>query len=267
MTAIDDVFTRCREEGRAAFVPYLTGGDPDLKATEDLLKAAADGGADVIELGVPFSDPVADGPVIQRSHARALASDTSLAGILRLVARQRDRIGVPIVLFSYYNPIHARGVEVFAEQAATSGVDGLLCVDLPPDEAGDVVEVLHDKGLDTIFLLAPTSDRKRVQLVDRMSTGFVYYVSRTGVTGERDRLPPDLLREARRVKKRLSHPLAVGFGISNRRQVAQVAEVADAVVVGSALVQTIEARAEDPRLATALEDRVRDLAAGVGKRE
>lgn len=263
MTAIDEVFARCAEEKRAAFVPYLTAGDPDLQTTEELLRAAAEGGADLIELGVPFSDPVADGPVIQRSHLRALESGTSLSGILRLVARHRDRVGIPIVLFSYFNPIHARGVESFAEQAAASGVDGLLCVDLPPDEAEDVTPILHDRGLDTIFLLAPTSDKRRIQMVDRMSTGFVYYVSRTGVTGQRERLASNLLREAKKLRKKLSSPLAVGFGISTVDQVEQVAGVADAVVVGSALVEVVESRREDPHLATAVGDRIRELAAGV----
>jgi tryptophan synthase alpha chain len=183
MSAIDEVFFKCSHEGRAAFIPFLMAGDPDLNATAEYLEALAAGGADIIELGVPFSDPIADGPVNQRAAVRALESGTKLSGILQLVARHRDRLGIPIVLFTYFNPIHAHGVERFAEQAAASGVDGVLCVDLPPDEGErDFIPALREQGVDTVFLLAPTSTRERVSKVGEASTGFVYYVSRTGVT-------------------------------------------------------------------------------------
>jgi tryptophan synthase alpha chain len=262
MTAIDDVFDRCRAQGRAAFIPYLTAGDPDLETTGRLLHAFADGGADVIELGVPFSDPIADGPVIQRASLRALESGTHLSGILRLVARHRDRLDVPIVLFTYYNPIHARGVEDFADQAATSGVDGVLCVDLPPEEARNhFVPTLQRQGLDTIFLLAPTSNKERIRAASESSSGFVYYVSRTGVTGERAELTKTLIKETRKLRRKLDLPLAVGFGISTPEQVAAVGEVADGVVVGSALVQTIEDHLGDPDLVSAVQKKVRHLAA------
>jgi tryptophan synthase alpha chain len=261
MSAIDDVFARCAREGRAAFIPFLMAGDPDLESTAGLLDALAAGGADLIELGVPFSDPIADGPVNQRAAARALASGTKMSGILQLVARQRDRLGVPIVLFTYFNPIHARGLERFADQAAASGVDGVLCVDLPPEEGErELVPVLHRHGVDTVFLLAPTSTRERVNRVASVSSGFVYYVSRTGVTGERELLPGDLAREVKRLRRRLSLPLAVGFGISTPEQVRAVGEIADGVVVGSALVRLAEERAGDPRLPAILEERVRELA-------
>src|SRR5262245_43289354 len=195
MSVIDDVFARCALERRAAFIPFIMAGDPDLETTATLIEALAAGGADLIELGVPFSDPIADGPVNQRAAARALAAGTKLSGILQVVARHRDRLGVPIVLFTYVNPILARGVERFAEQAAASGVDGVLAVDLPPEEAeGDLVPALRRQGVDTIFLLSPTSTRERVQRVAAASSGFVYYVSRTGVTGERTQLAPELLR-------------------------------------------------------------------------
>lgn len=261
MSAISEVFTRCRRERRAAFIPFLTAGDPDLATTGELLHALVRGGADLIELGVPFSDPIADGPVIQRASTRALESGTSLSGVLHLVATERDRLGVPVVLFTYYNPIHARGAERFAEQAAASGVDGVLCVDLPPDEGGELVPVLRRKGLDAIFLLAPTSTRDRVKLVNESSSGFVYYVSRTGVTGERTELPKELLKEAKRLRRRLSLPLAVGFGISTPRQVEAVARVADGVVVGSALVHLIEEKTGDDDLVATVERRVRELTA------
>jgi tryptophan synthase alpha chain len=262
MSGIGEVFARCAAERRAAFIPFIMAGDPNLQATADQLAALAAGGADIIELGVPFSDPIADGPVNQRAATRALAAGTHLSGILELVARHRDQLGVPVVLFTYYNPLFARGIERFAEQAAASGVDGVLCVDLPPEEASrDLVPALRGRGVDTIFLVAPTSTRDRVARVAAASSGFVYYVSRTGVTGERTTLPADLVRDLRRLRRRLDLPLAVGFGISTPNQVAALAEVADAVVVGSALVRLVEQMGEDPGLPAMLEDRVRELAA------
>jgi len=262
VSAIDEVFARCAAEGRAAFIPFLMAGDPDLETTSRLLDALTAGGADLIELGVPFSDPIADGPVNQRAAARALAAGTKLSGILQTVARHRDRLGVPIVLFTYCNPILARGVERFAEQAAASGVDGVLAVDLPPEEGErELLPALRRQGVDTVLLLAPTSTRERIGRVAAASSGFVYYVSRTGVTGERAALPAELTRELKRLRRRLPLPLAVGFGISSAAQVAQVGELADGVVVGSSLVRLVEERGADPGLAAALEDRVRELAA------
>lgn len=261
MSTIRQVFAECRQAKRAAFIPFLTAGDPDLETTGRLLQALVAGGADLIELGVPFSDPIADGPTIQRSSHRALQGGVNLPGILRMVARQRDRLGVPIVLFTYFNPIYARGIEDFAEQAAASGVDGVLCVDLPPDEGGDFVQTLDRHGLDTIFLLAPTSTRDRIQKVAKMSSGFVYYVSRTGVTGARNELRPELLRETKRLRRKIDLPLAVGFGVSTPEQVKALAGVADGVVVGSALVQLVEEKAGQPDLVQAVEDRVRELTA------
>jgi tryptophan synthase alpha chain len=262
MSAIDEVFFHCTREGRAAFIPFIMAGDPSLTATAEHLEALAAGGADIIELGVPFSDPIADGPVNQRAAVRALEAGTKLSGILQLVARHRDKLGVPIVLFSYFNPIHARGVERFAEQAAASGVDGVICVDLPPEEGErELIPALRAQGVDTIFLLAPTSTRDRVAKVAAASTGFVYYVSRTGVTGERSALATDLTRDVKRLRKRIDPPLAVGFGISTPEQVAAVGEIADGVVVGSALVRLIEEQGGGPSLPALLEGRVRELAA------
>jgi tryptophan synthase alpha chain len=267
MSAIDDVFARCAEEGRAAFIPFLMAGDPSLEATDTFLDAMAAGGADIIELGVPFSDPIADGPTNQRAAVRALASGTKLSNILELVARHRDRLGVPIVLFTYFNPIHARGIERFAEQAGASGVDGVLCVDLPPEEGErELVPALREQGVDTIFLLAPTSTRDRISRVARASSGFVYYVSRTGVTGERAALPADLVRDVKRLRRKLRQPLAVGFGISSPAQVAAVGDMADAVVVGSALVRLVEENLDSPGLTTLLENRVHELSAPLRRR-
>ncbi len=264
MSEIADAFARCREERRAAFIPYLTAGDPDLAATGRLLEALPEAGADLIELGVPFSDPIADGPVNQRAAVRALESGTTVGGILELVSRLRPRLGVPLVLFTYFNPLHVRGLDAFAEQAADSGVDGVLCVDLPPDEAGKTfVPALAARGVDPVFLLAPTSTKRRVRQVAELSSGFVYYVSRTGVTGVRDQLAPELLREARRLRRRLPLPLAVGFGISTPEQVAAVARVADGVVVGSALVRVVEEHGRSGDLVERVAAEARRLAAGV----
>ena len=267
MSAIDEVFFKCSQEGRAAFIPFIMAGDPNLETTASCLEALAAGGADIVELGVPFSDPIADGPVNQRAAVRALEAGTKLSGILQLVARHRDRLGVPVILYTYFNLIHARGVERFAEQAAASGVDGVLCVDLPPEEGErGFIPALREQGVDTVFLLAPTSTRERIGKVAESSTGFVYYVSRTGVTGERTTLPDDLVRDVKRLRRRLDQPLAVGFGISTPEQVAAVGEIADAVVVGSALVRLIEENAGSPDLALRLEDRVRDLTAPLRRR-
>jgi len=262
MSALDEVFERCRQEGRAAFIPFLMAGDPDLETTGRLLGALARGGADVIELGVPFSDPMADGPVNQAAATRALAAGTRLAGILELVAGQREELGVPIVLFSYYNPIHARGVERFAQQAAASGVDGVLCVDLPPEEAAAAyLPALRGEGIDSIFLLAPTSSKERIERIAAVSTGFVYYVSRAGVTGERTAVRPELTRELKRVRRRVQLPVAVGFGISTPDQVAAVARIADGVVVGSALVRLVAEHGRGGDVVEAVERKVRELTA------
>ena len=259
--AIAEAFARCEAEGRAAFVPYLCAGDPDLERTPALLEALVSAGADVIELGVPFSDPIADGPTVQKAASRALEAGTTVSGILGLVAENRQRLGVPIVLFTYFNPIHRRGVRTFAEQAAASGVDGVLCVDLPPEEAEDeTVPAFLANGLDPIFLVAPTSTDLRIKSVARVSKGFVYYVSRTGVTGERDSLPAELVSDLARLRKKVKLPVAVGFGISTPVQVAEVAAVAQGVVVGSALVRVIEDNLDEPDLAARMEARAGELA-------
>ena len=256
--AIERAFAACRREKRAAFIPFLMAGDPNLEATGDLIEALARGGADVIELGLPFSDPIADGPVNQRAASRALAAGTTLSGVLETIAARRRRVEVPIVLFTYFNPIHARGLERFAEQAAGSGVDGVLCVDLPPEEGErELVPILDAQGIDSIYLLAPTSTKERIRRAADASSGFLYYVSRTGVTGERNELAGELGDEIRRMKKKLSLPLAVGFGISTPEQAASVAAISDAVIVGSALSKLVEDAASDDAAVEA----VRDLSA------
>ncbi len=267
MGAITEAFARCREARRAAFIPYLTAGDPDLETTARLLPALSEAGADLLELGVPFSDPIADGPVNQRAAMRALAAGTTLAGVLDVVSAVRRRVDLPIVLFTYLNPLLAHGLERFAEQAAASGVDGVLTVDLPPEEAASgYLPALAAAGLDPVFLLAPTSGRDRVRRAAAASRGFVYYVARTGVTGERDRLEPELVERVRKLRRLLRLPLAVGFGISTPEQVAAVSGVADGVVVGSALVRTVEELGRDPALPQRLAAEARALAAGITPR-
>lgn len=262
---IDQAFARCRAEKRAAFVPFLMAGDPDLETTLELIGALVDGGADLIELGVPFSDPMADGPVNQRAAARGLGSGTTLAGVLDVVARARGQWQqVPIVLFSYLNPLLAAGVERFARRAAASGVDGVLCLDLPPEEAaGEYVEQLAAHDLSPILLLAPTSTKERVRRVDAMARGFVYYVSRTGVTGEKGELAEELLGQVKALRRKLHSPLVVGFGISTPQQVAAVGAVADGVVVGSALVRLVE----EHGAAAPVADAVRELSAPLRARK
>ncbi len=268
--AIAEAFARCRQESRAAFVPFLMAGDPDLAVTGKLLAALARGGADVIELGVPFSDPIADGPVNQKAAVRALAAGTTLTSILELVGRHRQELGVPIVLFTYFNPIHAQGVEAFAAKAAAAGVDGVLCVDLPPEEGRrEYVPAMRGAGVDTIFLLSPTSTEARMDVVGKASSGFVYYVSRTGVTGGDTALRTALQGELERVSRHVDLPVAVGFGIATPGQAAEVAALADGVVVGSALVRLVEEHGAGPdgghAAVEAVEKKVRELVAALGK--
>ncbi|MCC6847286.1 MAG: tryptophan synthase subunit alpha [Deltaproteobacteria bacterium] len=240
MSRIAETFARLQAEKRAGFIPFLMAGDPDLGVTRELLRAAFDAGADLVELGVPFSDPMADGPVLQRSAERALAAGTTLTGVLELVAEARRDSRVPIVLFGYANPFLRYGAERLARDAATSGVDGVLCVDIPPEEADDLEPALAAAGLDMIFLLAPTSDRSRVEAVRARARGFVYYVSITGTTGA---AAPDSAAVAAmidHVRARVRLPVGVGFGITEPAQAATLGRVADAVIVGSAVMRLVE---------------------------
>jgi len=248
---ITRAFARASREGRAALVVFVEAGDPSLEVTERLLPALADAGADVIELGVPFSDPIADGPAIQRASERALAAGARLSSVLDLVGGVRVAgFDAPVVLFGYANPVLAMGETAFASRAAAAGVDGALVTDLPPEEGASFAATLRSARLDPVFLLAPTSPPLRVRNVGRLSRGFVYVVSRPGVTGVRSDVPeglPELLARVREGVGRL--PVSVGFGISTPEQVSAVARLADGVVVGSAVVLAIEAAVkagEDP---------------------
>ena len=265
---ISRAFTRAAREGRAALVVFVEAGDPTLDVTLRLLPALVEAGADVIELGVPFSDPIADGPAIQRAGERALAAGASLAGILDLVARARSGgLDAPIVLFGYANPVLAMGEAAFASRAAEAGVDGALVTDLPPEEGLAFASTLRATRLDPVFLLAPTSPPRRIKTVGRLSRGFVYVVSRPGVTGVRADVPEGLEDLVARVRAGVGRlPVAVGFGISTPAQVAAVARLADGVVVGSAVVLAMEGAVtagRDPVAAAA--QLVRGLAAATGR--
>lgn len=221
---------------------YLTAGDPSLEDTGRLLQAVERGGADVIELGVPFSDPLADGPVIQRASERALKAGATLGKVLEWLPRWRQSLQAPIVLFGYFNPVLQRGLENFAREAAGAGAAGSLIVDLTPEEADSYVRAMHAQNLDTVFLSAPTSTDERLERAAAISTGFLYLISRTGTTGERNQMPAGLRTLVERARKYTNLPLAVGFGISSRAQVREVTGYVEAAVVGSALVHAIEDR-------------------------
>ncbi|GAW67402.1 tryptophan synthase subunit alpha [Geoanaerobacter pelophilus] len=240
MGRISDRFASLKERGEKALVTFVTAGDPDLATTEKVVLELERAGADLIELGVPFSDPMADGPTIQLSSDRALASGTTLPAILDLVTRLREKTQVPIVLMGYFNPIFAYGSERFAFDAAQAGVDALLVVDLPPEEAAELKGATDSCGIDLIFLLTPTSDASRIASVRRQGSGFIYYVSVTGVTGARSAVADTLAARVTEVRGALELPLVVGFGISTPEQAQEVARMADGVVVGSALVKYFE---------------------------
>jgi tryptophan synthase alpha chain len=231
---------RLRSEGRRGFIPFITAGDPDLETTRALVVGLARAGAKIIELGVPFSDPVADGPTIQRSSERALRRGVGLSDVLAVVADARRETDVPIVLFGYFNPLLQFGVERFAEEAARAGADGVLVTDLVPEESADFNASLARRGLDQIFLVAPTTSDARLRSIAARASGFVYAVSRAGVTGARTELSDDASRLVARVREVSDLPVAVGFGISTAEQVSEVCTYADAAVVGSALVAEIE---------------------------
>ncbi len=227
-------------ENKPSLVAYVTCGDPDLATTREIVLAAIDAGAAIIELGVPFSDPLADGPVIQRASQRALSHGTTLDQVLQLAKEVRERSQAGLIIFSYLNPILRMGLEKFSALAQDAGIDGALVTDLPVEEAGDYLREMRKRKLATVFLAAPTSTDERLEGIAEASSGFVYAVSRTGVTGARKQLPDDAQKLVRRLRKYTKLPIAVGFGISTAEQFAAVGEFANAAVVGSAIVETIE---------------------------
>ncbi|HMX28519.1 MAG TPA: tryptophan synthase subunit alpha, partial [Blastocatellia bacterium] len=258
-TRITERFNKLKAEGRKAFIPYITAGDPDLATTERLILALAEAGADVIELGVPFSDPMADGPVIQRASERALLNPVGVAEVLSVVERIRKSCDVPIVLFTYFNPLMQFAKQDAGQKLKAAGIDGVLITDLIPEEAESFVAEMRAAEVDTIFLIAPTSTDERIKLIAEHSSGFVYVVARTGVTGVRENLSLAVGDLVKRVKQHTSLPVAVGFGISTPEQVREVCGYADAAVVGSRLVLEIENNLNSPHLVEQAARLARDL--------
>jgi tryptophan synthase alpha chain len=243
VTRIEKKFQDLKAANRKAFIPYITAGDPNLKTSVDLILALDKAGADVIEVGVPFSDPIADGPVIQRATERALLSGATLKDILNMGKEVRKKSQVPLLMMSYYNPILRYGLEKFATDAVAAGYDAILATDLSVEESGPFVEIMKKAGLNTVFLAAPTSSPERMKKIASTSTGFLYAVSRTGITGERQELSADLQGFLKTLRSHTNVPIAVGFGISQPEHVKAVWEQADGAVVGSAVVRVIEENA------------------------
>lgn len=249
MSRIKNTFNRLKKKNEAALIPYIMAGDPDLATTKTLILEMEKAGCDLIELGAPFSDPLADGPTIQKAAIRAIKGHTSVADVLDLVADVRKTSKVPLILMTYYNLIFKYGEERFVHDAVTAGLDGLILPDLPPEEAGTLMPLAKKAGLDLIFLLAPTSTDDRIKQVAKVSQGFIYYVSLTGVTGAKLALQSSIKESLLRIKAVTDKPVAVGFGISSPAQAAQVAMWgADGVIVGSALVKVIEENLGNPEL-------------------
>jgi len=248
MSRTCDTFSELKHAGRGGFIPFVLAGDPDLETTELLLIELAAAGADVIELGMPFSDPVADGTVIQRASERALQKGVTLSDVLGCVSNAKQRFDLPIVLFSYLNPLLRFGQHRLAKEAKRAGVDSVLITDLIPEEAGPWISTLREHGIDLIFLVAPTTSDERLTRIARQASGFIYAVSRAGVTGARNEMPRDAKPLVERVRTVSALPIAVGFGISTAEQVRQVWSFADAAVIGSALVSQIEKLSGSPDL-------------------
>ena len=240
MNRIEEKFKKLCREKKKAFIAFITCGDPNLVTTEKLALGFARLGVDILELGVPFSDPLADGPTIQAASARALRNKINLRDVFRLVKRLRQKTALPIALLSYYNIIFHFGIKDFVKQAKDCGVDGVIVPDLPVEEAGDLSKAARKRSLSTIFLLAPTSNPQRIRKVSGNSSGFIYYVSLTGTTGVRKRLPKELIRQLRRIKTITAKPVCVGFGISHPKQAREIVRVADGAIVGSAIIKVIE---------------------------
>jgi tryptophan synthase alpha chain len=259
MSRIDQAFAQLRADKRTGLITYTTAGDPDLPLSRDVLLALAHAGADLLEVGVPFSDPLADGPVIQRATERALAAGSTLTRVLQVVADVRARVATPIVLFTYVNPLHRMGFATFAREAAGAGADGVLALDLPIEEAGEFRDLLAQHDLDTIFLLSPTTTTERIKRAAALGRGFLYGISRLGVTGARDTVSVDAAAMVARIRNETSMPVAVGFGVSHPDHVTEIGRFADAAVVGSSLVNVVARHGQADTLVTAVDAYVRWL--------
>src|SRR5512135_288671 len=263
MSRIADKLKELKKRNECALIPYIMAGDPDLESTGKLVLEMEKSGADMVELGVPFSDPLADGPTIQKAAIRALANKVNLRKVFALVKGIRKDTDIPIILMLYYNLVYKYGEEAFARDAAAAGVDGMIIPDLPPDEASGLLRATRANGLDVIFLLAPTSSRDRVNLVDKRSKGFIYYVSLTGVTGARKTLDKGIEESVEALRLMTDKPICVGFGISRPDQAKKVAAWADGVIVGSAIVGQIEKTRSSARMLKEVGRFVRELKEGV----
>ncbi len=261
MKKLEGVFAALRGRGERALIPYFTAGDPSLPVTRQLVLEAARRGADIIELGVPFSDPLADGPVIQRATQRALAAGVTLPRVLELAREMRGDVATPLVFLTYYNPVLAFGLKAFCRTAVEAGVEGLIVADLPPEEAAPLRAEADPAGLDLIHLVAPTSTPERLRKIARATGSFIYMVSLTGVTGARAELPPDLARHLRALRGITTKPICVGFGISTPEHAALVGRFADGVIVGSAIVNLVERHAGSPELLSKVGDFIAALKA------
>ena len=266
MSRIQQTFARARAENRAAFVAYVCAGDPDFNTSVEVCRALLANGVDILELGVPFSDPLADGLTNQLAAQRALESGMTASRVFELVRRVREFSDAPIVFYTYYNLVFANGVDSYVRAAKSAGVDGILTLDLPPEEAGEVAAACKAHGLETVFIIAPTSPDERIERIAGVTTGFIYYVSREGVTGVRDQVAGNIPEAVARIRARTKLPMVVGFGIGTRAQVAEVAAHADGVVVGSALVNCIRDNLHDrSKIPAAIAARAADLTKGVGR--
>lgn len=263
MSRIKATFAILKEQQKTALIPFITAGDPDLEVTAKLVLALADAGADLIELGVPFSDPMADGPTIQAASERALAAGTTLKGVLLLVAAVRETTQIPLVLMGYYNPVFRYGVESFARDAAAAGVDALLLVDLPPEEVAEISGVMLKSGIDLITLLAPTTPRERMARLAAAAEGYLYYVSMTGVTGAQKISPEDIRVAVAELKQMTDIPVAVGFGITTAADAKAVGSFADGVIVGSALVKIIAEYGQSEKLLSEVTKFIAELKHGL----
>lgn len=259
MSRIARKFRALNNTNGKALISYIMAGDPSIEKTEELIYALEEGGADIIELGVPFSDPLADGPVIQRASERALASKTTLVKVLNMVSKVRERSDIPIVLMTYYNIIFNYDERSFVQDALRAGVDGVIIPDLPPEEGKLLIELTKATKLDTIFLLAPTSSNKRISLISKKSKGFIYYVSLTGVTGVRNKLSASIAPMMAKIMNETSKPIAVGFGISNAQQASEASCLADGIVIGSAIVKIVEDNLKSENMT----NKVRDFASNI----
>lgn len=267
MSRIAKAFAKAKSQNRAAFVAYLCAGDPDIETSLEACRALLRSGVDVLELGLPFSDPLADGIVNQLASQRALESGATVAKVFGLVSRLRQEFPeTPVVFYVYYNLVFANGIDAFVSRAAEAGLDGMLTLDLPPEEAGELLASLKKHNLDSVFIVAPTTSEKRLPTIAQATTGFIYYVSREGVTGMREQIASGVPESLARIKRHTQLPVVVGFGISRREHVAQISSVADGVVVGSALVNVIRENLADKKaIAPKLQAVAADLVAGTAR--